>query len=100
MSLGAIADQATWADARQIDANCDAFAHIGGGSVDQSLTRMQLAQGVGVKQCMTVTKSYLRKPRALAHQDRKSARTDLRIKRSVIAGRDAVETARLIRNHP
>ena len=100
VALGAIADDARPLAAAeitgQIDADRDAFAYVGVVGVDQPLARMQIAQRVGAEQRMAAAETNLRQPRALAHQHRKSARRDLGIKRTVIAGLDAVEAARLV----
>ena len=57
---------------------------------------MQVAQGIRSEQRVAMAEANLRQPRALAHQHRKGARTDLGIKRPVVAGFDAVEAAHLI----
>ena len=60
---------------------------------------MHIAQRVGVEQRVAVAEADLREPRALAHQDRKRARTDLGVERPVIAGLDAIEAAGLVGDH-
>ena len=77
----------------QIDADRDAFAHVGVVGVDEPLARVQVAQRIGAEQRMAAAETDLRQPRAFAHQHRESARADLGIERAVIAGLDAVEAA-------
>ncbi len=97
VTLGAIADEAV--EAEEIDAHGDAFAHIGIVVVDQALTPVQRAQCVGVEQAVGVAETDLREARALAHQHRERARADLGVQRAVVAELDAVEAARLVRDH-
>ena len=96
VALGAVADQAIRTKPGEVDAHGDAFAHVGVAVIDQALARVQRAQGFAVEQRIAVAEANLRQTRALAHQHRKGARTDLRVQRSVIAGGDMVEAAGLV----
>ena len=60
---------------------------------------MQVAQRLGAEQGMAAAETDLRQPRTLAHKHWKSERTDLGIKRPVVAGFDTVEAAHLIGDH-
>ena len=96
MPLGAIADDVLALAAQhagQIDADRDAFADVGIVAVDQPFGTMQVAQGFGAEQCMTAAEPDLRQAGTFAHQHRKRPRADLGIKRTVVAGLDAIETA-------
>ena len=99
VALGAVADQAVRAEPRQIDADRDAFADVGVVGIHQPLLAVQVAQRLGAEQRMAAAEADLRQPRTLAHQHRKGARTDLGIKRPVIAGLDTVEAAHLVGDH-
>ena len=85
--------------ARQVDADRDAFAHIGIVRINQPLARVQFAQSLGIEQRMAVAETDLRQPRAFAHQYRKRARRNLGIERTVIAGLDLVEAAQFVGDH-
>ncbi len=99
VALGAIADQPIGPEPGEIDADRDTLAHVGIVVINEPLTGMQRADRFGVKQSVAVPETDLREPRALAHQHRKSLRADLGVERTVVAWLDAVEAARLIRNH-
>ena len=111
MALGAVADDADAVPASdlrrslrnvagEIDAHCDALAHVDVVVVHQPFARMQLAQRFGIEQRIAMPEADLREPRALAHQHRKGLRADLGIERAVVAGLDAVEAAGLVGDHP
>ena len=99
MALGAIAHEAARAQARQVDADRDALADIGLVGIDQALARMQITQSLRGQQSVAAAEADLRQARSLAHQDRKGARADFGIKRPMVAGSDAVETACLVGDH-
>src|SRR6201989_993563 len=99
VALGAIADHAVGTEPGEIDADRDAFAHVGLVVVDQALLRVQRAQALRVKQRIAAAEADLREAGALAHQHRKRARADLGVERAAIARRDMVEAARLVGDH-
>ncbi len=68
MALGAITDETARPQTRKIDADRDAFAHVGIVGVDEPLARMQSAQRIRVEQSMAAAETDLRQPRAFAHQ--------------------------------
>ena len=99
MALGAITDKTARSQTRKIDADRDALTHVGIVGVDEPLTCMQSAQRIRVEQSMAAAEANLRQSRAFTNQNRKSARTDLGIERTVIAGLDTVEPTRFVGNH-
>ena len=99
VALGAIADEVVLAEAREIDADRDAVADIGRGVVGEAFLVVQGAQRCGIEQTVAAAKADLRQPRAFAHQHRKCLRADLGVKRTVVAGVDAIEAPRAVGDH-
>ena len=97
MPLGAIPDEVLPLDALQIDGQRNAVADIRIAR-DDALLLLQAPQ-LGVrKRRRATTQAQLVQARSFAHQNRKRTRTDLGIKRPFIAGLDAVELLRPIRD--
>src|SRR5262245_30089563 len=62
VTLGPIADETAWTQAGKVHADSYSFAHVGLVGIDQTLARMQFAQGAGVEQRVTAAKADLRQP--------------------------------------
>jgi len=89
--LGAVFDQAR--EAREVDADAHAVAHVGRLVVDQPLARVQVGERLASSKAWPAPEADLGQARALAHQHRKGARADLGIERAVVAGLDASKRA-------
>ena len=99
MPLRAIADKLVRARAFQIDGQRDAVADVGLAR-DNALLLLQAPQFGVRERRRPAPQPQLIKPRSFAHQNRKRARTNLRVKRPFIAGLDAIELLRPVGDQP
>jgi len=100
MALGTVADEFVGPEADKVDANRDAVGKIGSLSIDETLLPMQRCKRFARQHGVTAAKPDLRQARPFAHQHREGAWADFGIKRTMVAGIDAVEAAGLVSDHP
>src|SRR5215831_6174295 len=100
VTLGAVTDEFVGTEADEIDSDRNAIEKVGSLIVDEALPPVHRRQRLVRQNCLSPAKPELRQARPFAHQHREGTWADLGVKRTVVAGIDAVESPGLICNHP